>query len=325
MKMRGILVALLALGTATGCGSSDEQKPDPLDVSLPKPENGFQFETGAFSVPQGSEIQNCFFFEVPSDVPLFVHHFQMAQNEGSHHMNLFRVRTIVNLDAAPGEMVHDGECWNSPNWADWPLVANSQLPGEDDFTMPDGVAMRFEPHEKLMLQTHFVNASTQKTPLAGKVIVNFDAIPESAVENELGTVFATNQNIEACPGDVNRKFETTCRFAKGNPVTIIAANGHFHSRGRSFTINSFDPVNGKGAQFYESTQWDEPVLAHDLSVPVPEGGGIDWTCEFTVPADDCGDPNNNCCYTFGGYVESQEHCNAFVYYYPRGPTDFNCF
>jgi hypothetical protein len=34
--------------------------------------------------------------------------------------------------------------------------------------------------------------------------------------------------------------------------------------------------------------------------------------------------NLDCCYTFGPIVEKNEHCNAFVYYYPKH-DDVNCF
>ena len=31
----------------------------------------------------------------------------------------------------------------------------------------------------------------------------------------------------------------------------------------------------------------------------------------------------DCCYRFGGVVEKNEHCNAFVYYYPK-QDNVNC-
>ena len=33
---------------------------------------------------------------------------------------------------------------------------------------------------------------------------------------------------------------------------------------------------------------------------------------------------NDCCYTFGPIVEANEHCNIFVYYYPKS-DNINCF
>ncbi len=242
-------------------------------------------------------------------------------------MNVFRVKTIADLDGKNGDVVVDGSCFVSGNWKDWPLVTNLQnsSPGNNsnDWTLPEGVAHKFMPGEKLMLQIHYVNATTQMTPGNGKGIVNFHSIPASQVTAELGTMFATDQMIKVCPGDMNRSFETSCRFAK-QPVTIIGANGHFHSRGVRFEITPYDSITGAGTPFYTSTTWDDPPFSQKLSVPVPQDGGFGWKCTYSMRADQCGDPKNNCCITFGGKVETQEHCNAFVYYYPRldGATCF---
>ena len=41
--------------------------------------------------------------------------------------------------------------------------------------------------------------------------------------------------------------------------------------------------------------------------------------KYLTPAEDL-----DCCYTFGPIVEKNEHCNIFVYYYPK-QDDVNCF
>jgi hypothetical protein len=289
------------------------------------PEQGWQLSIPPFSLDPGQELQQCYFFEVPYDEPVFVSHIAIAQTTGTHHMNIFRVRTIAGLNGAHGDVVVDGECWKAPNWADWPLVVNSQNEGNVDLNLPQGVAHRFEPHEKIMLQTHYVNAKTQATPNVGKVLVNFDRIDKSAVTAELGTAFATNQNLRVCPGQSGVSFETTCRFAGDTPVTIYGANGHFHSRGTRFTMSVLNPVEGAGPTFYDNEHWDEPLFAKNLGLQVPARGGVSYRCEFTAGPNDCGNPDDGCCFTFGGKVEFQEHCNAFIYYYPRRDTDINCF
>jgi hypothetical protein len=238
------------------------------------------------------------------------------------------VKTVVALNGNNGDVVEDGECWKSSNWADWPLVINNQESaiGKNvvDWQLPTDVAHRFTPGEKLMLQIHYVNASTQKTPGKGKGIVNFYKYAGTS-PIELGTVFATNQNIKVCPGESEKSFYTTCRFAKAGPVTIVGANGHFHSRGIKFQMNVVDSMNATmGDMFYTSTTWDDPPFTRDLSLAVPAMGGIGWTCEYSMASSDCGDPMNSCCATFGGHVDTQEHCNAFVYYYPKS-QDASCF
>jgi len=314
----GIGLALLV----AGCGD-DETVIE--DVTLPDPgPNGLQLETGLIPVEAGKEVQNCYFFEVPSE--LLVSRITLAQNVGSHHMNVFRVKTVVKLDGANGDVVRDGECWNAPNWADWPLVANSQLSGVEDWTLPDGVALKLSAGEKIMLQSHYVNATTQTTPTRGNVVVNFYGLPPGSEFQELGTMFATNQGIEICPGQPNRTFESTCGIERDKNITLVAASGHFHSRGRRFTMSTYDSLTGEsGVPFYESTSWNEPPFARDLNVQVAAGNKIKWTCEFSVGNEECGDPAKNCCFTFGGKVEFQEHCNAFIFYYPRGSSDRNCF
>ena len=143
-----------ALALVTGCGPANPllAQPDPsptdagsdsrdpvTEVTLDPPataELGWQLSVPAFSVEPGAEVQQCFFFTVPSEVPAFVNHIEIAQTTGTHHMNIFRVRTIKALDGANGDVVRDGECWKSTNWSDWPLVINSKNEGHVDFNLP---------------------------------------------------------------------------------------------------------------------------------------------------------------------------------------------
>ncbi|APR83622.1 Hypothetical protein A7982_08971 [Minicystis rosea] len=311
-------------------------------------------------MPQGTEQQDCYFFKVSElakaggldeKLPVNLHRIEIAQRSGSHHMNIFRVRTIVNLGPEGGLVQKGtngmGECFKSPNWADWPLVANSQEAGSVDWTFPDGVANVFAPDEWLMLQTHFVNASTQTTPEKAKVNVNFRTIPAAEVKHELGTIFATKQSIRVCESNPSPQFSGSCQINSAAPVHIIGANGHFHSRGKVFEMYTWDgtstatpPASDK---FYTSTAWDEPPMMHspELVRDVPANGGVFYTCSFQwqqpTPAVGCQGLNDfdstkymtpadklDCCYTFGPVVDKNEHCNAFVYYYPK-QDNVNCF
>ena len=94
--MRLIYLVISAVLLA-GCGSSNERIVDGVThVELAPPANaeaGWQFDIAPFPVEPGQEVQRCYFFKVPYDVPVFVHHIEVAQTTGTHHMNLFRVRT----------------------------------------------------------------------------------------------------------------------------------------------------------------------------------------------------------------------------------------
>ncbi len=326
---------------------------DPAALAPPAAGTGFQIKTDSFEVPANVEEQDCFFFKVgdvaaaaglPAGQPVNLHRVQIVQKEGSHHMNLFRVRTLHGLDPAGGTVRGrdgEGECFKSSNWADWPLVANTQQKGDVDWTYPDGVANVLGADEWLMLQTHYVNASTQKVPDSkGAVAVNFYAIPDREKKYELGTLFATKQSIRICSKNPTPTFEGSCQIKSAAPVTVIGANGHFHARGKEFGIYAWDGTStsrpSESQRFYTSLQWDDPPMLRSpkLQATIPANGGIWYSCAYQwVPPDPaigCKGVNaydeakfgttadrQDCCYTFGPIVEQNEHCNAFVYYYPK--------
>ena len=357
--MKRLMIALPVLLCAAACTAEkfDEQAPlsDPEQLQAPLTGEGFQFKTNLFTVAPGEERQDCYFFKVsdlaksgglPENEPVNLHRVRMVQRQGSHHMNVFRVRTIKGLDPAQGRVSRglngQGECFKSPNWSDWPLVANTQSSGELDWTFPDGVANVFQPDEWLMLQTHFVNASTQKTPDDAEVAVNFHTIPKDQVQHEMGTLFATKQSIRVCKSNPTPTFSGTCQFKGDQPVNIIGANGHFHSRGKEFAMYKWDGTSitqpPDSDRFYQSKTWDDPPMLRspNLDTTVQPHGGVFFTCgyQWTPPVDSVGcqgldaadkSPDKDCCYTFGPIVEKNEHCNAFVYYWPKQEaTDIAC-
>ncbi len=363
--LRLLALALVALPLA-GCSSPSAPPSglpsDPDQLQPPPSGQGFQFKTGDVVVPAGIEEQDCYFFKVsdlaasgglPSNQPVELHHIQIVQRAGSHHMNIFRVRTIKGLDPAQGPVVYgqngQGPCFVSSNWSDWPLVANTQASGALDWTYPDGVSNELEPTEILMLQTHYVNATTQQTPSgAGKVAANFFVMPQQQVTAQLGTLFSTNQSIRVCQSNPTPTYTHACQFAGGSTsLNVIGANGHFHSRGTKFDMFAWDgtsPTQPPASDlFYESTNWSDPPMAHgpQLDQVVPPNGGVWYTCSYQWQQPDpsiggCdalnaadaakGTPASqlDCCYTFGPLVDLNEHCNAFVYYYPA-QGNVNCF
>jgi hypothetical protein len=337
------LTGLLNLSIA--CGDPPKPDPEPVAVELEEltPDKGFSLHGPSFEVPPGVETQDCYFFEVPDiddGQDVWINRFQMAQRPGSHHMNIFRVNTVVYLGGQPGDVVRGGECRISTNWSDWPLVANSQESNPDeptiDWQLPDGVAQRFHPHELLMVQSHYVNASLQKTPAGGEVRINFYKSP---VTNpiEMGTLFATQQSIRICQSNPVVSYDGACSFPSGTEIHVAAANGHFHGRGTRLQMYAWDGQSldhpGDDAMFYESTDWNEPPMMTDLDARIPSGGGVWWTCNYAwrEPAAGCDIVNeldneqaNDCCYTFGNSAENAEHCNVFVYYWPKVDSDIFC-
>ena len=301
------LGAVLWMGGA--CGPHD-----PTQIDLEPPAQGVQIGTPAFDVPAGTEVQRCYYFKLPSNRDLDVTLIQIRYLAGSHHMNLFQ----SNQDVVD----HDEDCWMKVNFSSaenpngWDLIAGSQSTSLD-WQLPPGVAFHLPAHRQLMLQTHYVNAATQATPDAkGRVKVNLVAEPDpSKITAHMGTMFANNVNINIPPRS-ERSFSTTCGMSSG--VHIAALTGHFHSRGRTFSVNVAPDGKTAGEEIYRSRAWSEPPFTVlDQPKEVPAGGGLYYTCDFKNDTDQT--------FTFGPHVETQEHCNLFAYFYPSFDHDRYCF
>jgi hypothetical protein len=360
-----LVLGLMGAAALAACGSSSTGTTEPTPAPTWQLEElaanqGVSIRVPSFEVPAGHEEQSCYFMSFPDingGQDVFVNRIRLAMNVGSHHMNIFRVKTLIDLRPENGEPIklgpydatvvrghddyHNNPCWGSANWADWPLVANTEVGHEDrdalDWRLPDGVATRFSPGEQIMIQTHYVNTAIQPTTSGfGKVGINFYTAAPGSYQ-EMGTLFATQQSIRICASNPAPTFSGTCRFP-GN-VTITAANGHFHSRGKTFTMFTWDGATithpEAPAQFYQSQRWDNPPMSIGIERPVQNGGGIWWDCAYqwtppivsTCTDVDAKDPDHqgDCCYTFGGNTDVGEHCNVFLYYYPKvGATDVFC-
>jgi hypothetical protein len=316
-------VLLFLLAAATGCSKSSSTGSPPAGASaspsasapasasssrelvLAKPAHGLQIGTPEFVVPAGEERQWCYFFKLPSDVDIDVVRFEIRYLAGSHHMNLFQTDTDV-----PD---HDEDCFErmpltspeNPHGVD--LVIGSQ--SEDlDWSLPPGVAFKLKAHRQLVLQTHYVNAGTQTTPSGhGKVLINFVTEPDpSKITAHMGTMFANNVNIHIPPHS-SRSFSTTCGLP--NPVKLAALTGHFHSRGKVFSVNLAPDGANPTEEIYRSRAWDEPpfkILAEPIDIPAQ--GGLFYTCDFQNRSD--------LDIKFGPHVNTDEHCNLFAYFYP---------
>jgi hypothetical protein len=312
--LRQVLTAALLVFAIGACSRAPTGAPPVADAApdvasdalvLAPPAHGLQIGTPEFAVPPGQERQWCYYFKLPSDVDLDVVRFEIRFLPGSHHMNLFQTDRDV-----PD---HDEDCFEkmpftsveNPHGVD--LVVGSQS-ASLDWSLPPGVAFRLKAHRQLVLQTHYVNAATQVTPSGhGKVLINLVTEPDaSKVTAHMGTMFANNVNIHIPPRS-SRTFSTTCGLPKA--VKLAALTGHFHSRGRVFSVNLAPDGANPTDEIYRSRAWDEPPFRIlDQPIDIPAGGGLYYTCDFQNRTD--------LDVKFGPRVDTDEHCNLFAYIYP---------
>jgi hypothetical protein len=274
------------------------------DVQLapPPPGEGIQMEIQPFIVPQGTEIQRNYYMKFPSDVDVDIQKMEFAFNPGSHHLNIFK---SDSEDLPEGSFT---ETYDAVAWEKWYLVVDSQN-GSLGWKLPEGVAIHLNAHQQLNLQIHYVNVDAQRTRNGrGKVLVNWWFAKPGTVKSTMGAMFAQNRTINLPP----HAFSTYTKTVKfPYDVTVLAMTGHFHSRGKEFIVNQWDGTNVNN-EVYRSLAWgDPPFKIYDQPFGIKAGEGLSYT---TTYFNDTDKPIK-----FGAHVDTEEHSNLFVFFYPAPP------
>jgi hypothetical protein len=284
------------------------------DLAPPPSGEGVQLVAGPFSVPPGAEVQDNFYMKLPVDHDVYVDHIDMVYPKGSHHCNLFKSDSLDVPD-------HVDNTFNAM-YPEWDLFANSQT-GDLHWQLPPGVALKLNAHQQLLIQAHYVNTLTQRTPQTDglKVKVNLHFVDPSKVKDTMGMYFAVNPSLKILPHStfVAQKAFSLSDQGLNQDVNLIAMNGHFHSRGKSFLVNRWTGRDPRvlGELLYKSDNWEEPPMKiWDKPIPLKAVDRLIYTVTYENKTD----------ITIGfgsGNVDTKEHGNLFLYFYP-GPKDGKC-
>jgi len=272
------------------------------ELVLPPPEHGIQISVTADAVPVGKEETACHYFKLPSDVDFDVGEFQIAVSGGSHHIHLYRP-----FDPSYDVPDHSEVCNMAVDFNVWELVVATQVP-RSDWTLPEGVAYSFRAGEQVLVQTHFVNVGSLSTEGEGHVLMNLVAAEPGSVVHYAGSLFGQDRDVFVPAHSMTTAY-ADCTFPKD--VTMMAMTGHYHFRGRVFTVQPLD-VNGvPGPEIYHHEGYDDPLFEvfDDPTAPrFTPGEGLRWTCTWVNNTDND--------YEFGPFTDTNEHCNFFAFYYP---------
>ncbi|MBM3275808.1 MAG: hypothetical protein FJZ00_11685 [Candidatus Sericytochromatia bacterium] len=292
--------------------------PDSFALIPPPQGEGVQIHIGPFDVPPGQELQQNFYRKLASDVAVDVKRVQIAMRDGSHHLNLFKSYSEDVPDKV--EKTFEAVAFDK-----YDLFAGNQN-RTMDWNLPNGVGMHFKAKSQLIIQSHYVNAGTQKTPEKGEAYINLWFAKPGEVSQRMGTLFANNTMLNASPIQPYSTASYAMNFTWARDVKIAALTGHFHSRGKRFVVWPWDGSQA-GDPFYESKNWEEPpfkVLAGD-GISVSAGKGIRFSSDYVNPTDKL--------IGFGPWVDVEsvppdkvkngvypvEHSNLFLFFYPANP------
>jgi hypothetical protein len=277
---------------------------------------------GPFDVAPGKEVQLCRTMKLDNTDPVAINRLNVSMSTGSHHFILFRARTpdIVYPDQI-------FPCFGTVNFDEWDFMMDVNKKGGYDWQLEPGQAFVMGPHQQIMVQSHYVNATSVQTPEGGMTNLEMTLTPLAEVKHELKGMFTVNTRINIPPHAA--EYTTTKSCSPSHPISIVAMTGHFHARGTRFGVDLMDlgdPVlrdtidpDRVQETMYESLSWDSPLFA---IFPTPKrviSDGVNslrFSCTFSN--DDPTSITYDSWIGFGGHADTQEHCNLFFQYYDDG-------
>jgi hypothetical protein len=284
MRQLAMMAPLLAL---IGCAN---RAPTKIDLAIQP-----------FDVAPGTEVQNCIYLKVPSDSDIDIGHVLLDFAPGTHHMHVYY-----------GDEQHaDGmeSCFQAVDFDKWHLLVGEQKP-QLEWTLPPGIAFHLKAHQQLLIQVHFVNASTLQT--AGNQAhgtIHFDARPSSEVHGYMGSIFGQQRGIDILPNS-SFSVDGICRLP--HALSMGALAGHYHFKGKDFTAARMSAGGAvDSTPFYRTDNFAEPrfdIYGEDNPLRFADGERILWHCDYQN--------DTNMEVLFGPRELTQEHCNMFAFYYP---------
>jgi hypothetical protein len=227
------------------------------------------------TVASGTEQLLCQFVVMPATKRYVVsadHHY----TPGSHHMLLYRT-DVTTLDST---MMGVEDCYEGAGGTIMSHVRGvlygSQEP-DGMMQMPAGVGFELASNEVLLLQSHYLNATT--ATVNTEVEVNLHTITDaSQIQSLAGTLFYYDPFIDVPPG---MTATANARCTLSHDITLLGVFPHYHARGVGYQAYLDAPSSAPAASpFYTSTDWSHPAEWNGGPMQITAGTAIRWYCDY---------------------------------------------
>jgi hypothetical protein len=256
------------------------------------------------TIAAGMETTQCQFVKMPPG-----HAYLIAADHeytaGSHHMLLYRT-DLTKIDNPNLQDCYEGSIMSHVRG----VLYGSQEP-KGSMTLPEGVGYDVQPEEVLLLQVHYLNAST--SPLQSKVTVTLHTITDAKkIQNLAGVLFYYNPFIDV-PAGAMATAAARCTLTKD--ITLMGVFPHYHARGIGYRAYLDPPGSVATDPFYTSTDWTHPAPWTGGPLQIAAGSAIRWYCDYdnTSGASEFfqgkSAATNEMCMFIGGYYPAAD--NAF--------------
>jgi hypothetical protein len=247
-----------------------------------------QIATSEFALRPGAESQSCYYTTLSNEKEVFVREYNAFQGTGGHHVIL-----MTPLRDRPDGTVED--CTEGDEMINYmPLVLSLEL---NHFALEGGLGIRLPPHAKVVVQSHYLNPSSEA--LWVRDVVNLEFIPDGEPVTPVAFWASAYLNL-AVPPRTTSSLKYRCTAERD--LHLFALIGHMHEQGSHVSIDigpSDAPKRVYAVNDWQPSFRDTPPQerwAMDAPLTVRAGDVMDVTCNWnsaatvplTFPAEMCG-------------------------------------
>ena len=228
------------------------------DCFRDRPEGHIQrWYTPPLIIPPGEEVLICNSLAEPTDRELLVRNVFGQQFAGGHHVALY-------TRPAPSDN-HEPHVCTEEDMQNLRLVAGADITYGDIKIIPDGSALRIPEGSQIVIQSHYINITTEPMVVMDVVDAEFYGEGEEVVLAD--TFVVMDSDFEIPPGAMD--FERTKECTVDEEMEIHVLLGHTHEFGVLFTAE-FLPVDGDPMLIYHAT--DGALLRDNPDLVKPDEG-----------------------------------------------------
>lgn len=291
------LAVLSALAAFAACSFPENHR---VPVPEPMPESeGHQFVMPDTVVPPGTERMTCWSPDWTPDRDYLVTSFESLQGTFGHHM-------VAMVSAIPRKAGTTFDCTDIESMASLrPLV----LPDRSDRNLlPEGFAVRLPAGSRIVIQSHYINASLHEIAVADVARFHFAPAGSSPVEASYFILNSTGMDVPPhAPGSVT----VTC--TPPQRIQALLWFGHMHGFGKRIQLTRTRASSRD--VLYDVADWNleyrdvAPVVFYSQAEPLvmEPTDTLSLTCEYENPTD-------------ARLRFPTEMCTAISYYYPALPS-----
>ena len=288
-----VLLALPALASAAT-----------FRAHLRRPRHGLQVRLSPITVAPRSEREVCQLVTLRNRRAMDVSEITMAMPSGatyaSHHFAIFLYQG-ENPERIPKGPFDRVGCAGVGDQIVSPIVAFVQRPRQT-IRFPAGVGVGLGPHQRLLLNSHYLNGGTERVTV--DVAVDFRAARKGTVRHHTRSFQLGTLAIDVPPGQAG---SASASWLAPFPMNVVWVSTHSHKHTQSVDVDLVRQ-GVVGPRELETLSYSEPtVKLYDTPLRLEAGDGFHWTCNYR---------NDTPTRLTFGVTSNDEMCFTVGFFYP---------